>query len=424
MIIEERRAEFPNRRRIKKIKQEESGAIIADIERCPNLEGVKPGKEGTPVTAESLKRMVNEAISALPIGAIIPALSVTAPAGFVPLNGGTYNRASFPDFYDMCVQGKLGRTVTFVRYEDELRSQPLDNCGFIGLDTATQRFRVPRITQGMVISNTQLSDMGNASGSKERGSLPNVRGSFGTVIGTSMDGPFCTTRHFTWLDQGRNGAWYSAVMGEMSLGRRNPIYNDNTTTVVPQSVRYPYFICVANRIPTASQVVWDGFVGNLNTMKREMEWTLFAEVIRSSPTTCIGVHAVDMNNFDYKYVVSAHTNQRLTHAINIGVSIIPSGGRLSHIVLQSNPSLVGNNMVFSAELDFIRTRGNLNIGFLRGSTTTASFSDDITINRADSRVTNACVPDVHPAVNNVSFTTNNSNIRLLWQLTVYRRRRG
>lgn len=93
------------------------------------------------------------------------------PNGGAWCDGALYTKAQFPDVYQMLVDGKL-KSTTVSEFDSEVSTN--GSCGFFGLDTANERFKVPML-KDVYIKAGQAPSMFGAE------SLPNVKGKVGTI---------------------------------------------------------------------------------------------------------------------------------------------------------------------------------------------------------------------------------------------------
>lgn len=93
------------------------------------------------------------------------------PNGGAWCDGALYTKAQFPDVYQMLVDGKL-KSTTVSEFDSKVSTN--GSCGFFGLDTANERFKVPML-KDVYIKAGQAPSMFGAE------SLPNVKGEVGTI---------------------------------------------------------------------------------------------------------------------------------------------------------------------------------------------------------------------------------------------------
>lgn len=96
------------------------------------------------------------------------------PNGGAWCDGALYTKAQFPDVYQMLVDGKL-KSTTVSEFDSTVSAN--GSCGFFGLDTANERFKVP-LLKDVYIKAGQAPSMFGAE------SLPNIKGSFASVGNT------------------------------------------------------------------------------------------------------------------------------------------------------------------------------------------------------------------------------------------------
>lgn len=152
----------------------------------------------------------------------------------------------------MLKNGKFGTPLSFSAYQIELNSNN-GNCGKFAIDGQT--FKVPCLTNGMVIAQ------GTNIGEYSKGGLPNIKGTTdGGYAGWSSSGAFYDTD--STHDSFGSGKSGFAIRGfDASLS--NSVYG-SANTVIPNHMKYPYYIVLSNKFPEASQTDWNNFVGNLS----------------------------------------------------------------------------------------------------------------------------------------------------------------
>lgn len=200
------------------------------------------------------------------IGDINHTASTEVPVGGAWCDGALYTKAQFPDVYQMLVDGKLQST-TVSEFDSKVSTK--GSCGFFGLDTANERFKVPML-KDVYLKAGQAPSMFGAE------SLPNVKGSFASVGNTrgfanTASGAFTVgSNKFRGLyggGGGRNGSEES----DFSFGasRSSSIYKDGAK-VNPDHVVYRAYVVLYESATEASVAQAAEFmtaVSNLNTVK-------------------------------------------------------------------------------------------------------------------------------------------------------------
>lgn len=118
-----------------------------------------------------------------PIGSIGYTLRTEVPEGGAWCDGALYTKAQFPDVYQMLVDGKLQST-TVSEFDSSVSAN--GSCGFFGLDTANERFKVP------LLKDVYLK-AGQAPLAFGAETLPNIRGEFRGTNAWNGDGPVIQT---------------------------------------------------------------------------------------------------------------------------------------------------------------------------------------------------------------------------------------
>lgn len=115
-----------------------------------------------------------------PIGSIGYTLRTEVPEGGAWCDGAEYTQAMFPDIYQMLVDGKLQST-TYQNFTSSVSTN--GSCGFFALDTGTQKFKVPLLTN-VYLKAGQAPSMFGAE------SLPNITGTAYNILTELRETPY------------------------------------------------------------------------------------------------------------------------------------------------------------------------------------------------------------------------------------------
>ena len=159
--------------------------------------------------------------------------------GAYDANGTVYNRSDFSggqNPYDLLVAGKA-KSCSFAEYETQLSTY--GSCGLFGLDTETQRFRVPTLKN--ILEPTVLS---SAIGQIVEAGLPNITGKFigGNPNGT-ISGAFKKDSESESTQQGSD---YHESQMSFDASLSSPVYG-KSTTVQPQTIKVRPMVQLATR---------------------------------------------------------------------------------------------------------------------------------------------------------------------------------
>lgn len=165
------------------------------------------------------------------------------PNGGAWCDGALYTKAQFPDVYQMLVDGKL-KSTTVSEFDSTVSAN--GSCGFFGLDTANERFKVPML-KDVYIKAGQAPSMFGAE------SLPNVKGEVGTI------GDYHNTGVVTGAFQRTGKNVHAAGGGNVVLfynatfdaSRSSPTYKD-MAKVQPDHVVYRAYVVLYNSAAEAS----------------------------------------------------------------------------------------------------------------------------------------------------------------------------
>lgn len=175
------------------------------------------------------------------------------PNGGAWCNGALYTKAQFPDVYQMLVDGKLQSTT--VSEFDRLVSAK-GSCGFFGLDTANERFKVPFL-KNVYLKAGQAPSMFGAE------SLPNITGNITGLLNHSVfqgTGSFISKEHAGSQVSGyvAGSGNYHALLQDTSLdaSRSSSTYRDGAK-VNPDHVVYRAYVVLYSSAAESSSVIKD-----------------------------------------------------------------------------------------------------------------------------------------------------------------------
>lgn len=155
------------------------------------------------------------------------------PNGGAWCDGALYTKAQFPDVYQMLVDGKLQST-TVSKFDSTVSAN--GSCGFFGLDTANERFKVPML-KDVYIKAGQAPSMFGAE------SLPNVKGEVGTIGNYNntgvVTGAFKRGEKNVHAADGGNVVWFYNATFDAS--RSSSTYK-NGAKVQPDHVVYRAYV--------------------------------------------------------------------------------------------------------------------------------------------------------------------------------------
>ena len=165
------------------------------------------------------------------------------PNGGAWCDGALYTKAQFPDVYQMLVDGKLQST-TVSKFDSTVSAN--GSCGFFGLDTANERFKVPML-KDVYIKAGQAPSMFGAE------SLPNVKGEVGTLGNYNntgaVTGAFKRGEKNVHAADGGNMVWFYNATFDAS--RSSSTYK-NGAKVQPDHVVYHAYVVLYNGAVEAS----------------------------------------------------------------------------------------------------------------------------------------------------------------------------
>lgn len=165
------------------------------------------------------------------------------PNGGAWCDGALYTKAQFPDVYQMLVDGKL-KSTTVSEFDSKVSTN--GSCGFFGLDTANERFKVPML-KDVYIKAGQAPSMFGAE------SLPNVKGEVGTIgnyYNTAVvTGAFKRGEKNVHAVDAGNAVWFYNATFDAS--RSSSTYKDRAK-VQPDHVVYRAYVVLYSSAAEAS----------------------------------------------------------------------------------------------------------------------------------------------------------------------------
>ena len=191
------------------------------------------------------------------IGQVGFTLRTDVPEGCAWCDGAEYTKEMFPDVYQMLVAGKISST-DYTTFDNSVSTN--GSCGFFGLDTSNERFKVPML-KDVYLKAGQAGEMFGAE------SLPNIKGVTGPNgsyinryegcfynSGGSYDSPDGNNRYV-------NGVGFNA-------SRSSSVYKDGAK-VNPDHVTYRAYVVLYSSAVEASVAqaaeFMTGLAGKANT---------------------------------------------------------------------------------------------------------------------------------------------------------------
>lgn len=189
------------------------------------------------------------------IGDIKYTARADVPNGGAWCDGALYTKAQFPDVYQMLVDGKL-QSMTVSEFDSTVSVN--GSCGFFGLDTANQRFKVPML-KDVYLKAGQTPSMFGAE------SLPNIVGVIVDVTGGATfgsSGVFNLTGAYNCGilsgSTGKGGAF------SFNASRSSSTYKDGAK-VNPDHVVYRAYVVLYSSAAEASEAQAAEFINGLTS---------------------------------------------------------------------------------------------------------------------------------------------------------------
>ena len=168
-----------------------------------------------------------------------------APAGSSFCDGSTYTKTEYPQVWEMLSSGGL-HAVTSTEYASKLSADGV--CGYFGIDTTAETFRVPTLNNIYIKAGTAAPDFSAES-------LPNITG---TVVGgransPSVTGAFANDGSDTNMSKFDGGADQNTYFGKSSFdaSRSSAVYQ-NSAKVNPNNVTYRAYVILATEFTEVS----------------------------------------------------------------------------------------------------------------------------------------------------------------------------
>lgn len=171
------------------------------------------------------------------------------PNGGAWCDGALYTKAQFPNVYQMLVDGKLQST-TVTDFDSKVSAN--GSCGFFGLDTANERFKVPLLKDVYI-------KVGNTPSMFGVESLPNVTGEANNIlseINKSIEGVGVFYNKVNVRSGGRSGVsdnyWFKKNEIAFDASRSSSTYQ-NGAKVNPDHVVYRAYVVLYSSATEASE---------------------------------------------------------------------------------------------------------------------------------------------------------------------------
>lgn len=178
------------------------------------------------------------------VGDIQYTLRTEPPTGSVWCDGAEYTKESYPDLYQMLVDGNISST-DYSTFDSSVSTN--GSCGLFALDAATTSFKVPLLSD-VYIKAGQAPEMFVAE------SLPNITGSFQCKTQNVANGAFSDTKlgagqaYWQGVD---NDALYKVAF---KASRSSSVYKDNAKVNPDHAVYRAYVVLFTKILDTPSSV--------------------------------------------------------------------------------------------------------------------------------------------------------------------------
>lgn len=197
----------------------------------------------------------NDSVIGLPLGTILPSAIVQEHPALHLLDGSILSQSGIYSNFATLLKQQVaeGKIVAYTnaQYDGELNTY--GQCGHFVIDDTNNTFRLPTITK-FIENLTDITSLGSAVNA----GLPNITGTLGLLnhpeTNTRYEGAFSQSGSAsnTHTEMNSNSRTYTNAYFDAS--KSNAIYG-NSTTVQPNSVKYPYYIVLANNLSIGSLTV-------------------------------------------------------------------------------------------------------------------------------------------------------------------------
>ncbi len=179
------------------------------------------------------------------VGDIRYTARTAAPAGSSFCDGSIYTKAEYPQVWEMLSGGDI-HAVTSAEYASKLESNGV--CGYFGIDTSAETFRVPTLSNIYLKAGATTPDFSAES-------LPNITG---TVVGgransPSVTGAFANDGSDTAASRFDGGADQDTYFGKSSFdaSRSSSVYQTDAK-VNPDNITYRAYVVLATEFKEIS----------------------------------------------------------------------------------------------------------------------------------------------------------------------------
>ncbi len=236
------------------------------------------------------------------IGDIKWTMRKSVPNGGVWCNGDEFTKAEFPDFYDLLAEGEILGVKSFSEYTAELEAND-GNCGFFGLDTTAQKFRVPKLNDVFLRAILGETDVGSYQQDQLQGHQHQIN--LGSIHGANAD------TYVRYGDQGQNMKTTTSIVSDGTNG--TPRTGAETR---PKNIRLRAYVVLYASAAEDSVASISGFVAGLGE-KVEKDYSN-ADYFPAS---------VDLNNLTATGKANIHALRKLDWANR--VQILTNNGSTS-----------------------------------------------------------------------------------------------
>ncbi|MDR2191983.1 MAG: hypothetical protein LBO62_03805 [Endomicrobium sp.] len=191
------------------------------------------------------------------------------PVGLLRLDGAEYTRSAFPDFYDNYLLTSIIPTGTYTQWQTAYNANS-GNVGFIGVDSANQKFKMPRLDDRVAIM--QCLTIGNI-GNYGRDQIVNITGD---LYNNETSAAAMGVSRFLTIYENNSALYTSRTTGKPrhvgyeagDEGWNHLLFDASRSVntgdrVQPRHIQFPLMMVVANNFVPASQAQYSGFVDGL-----------------------------------------------------------------------------------------------------------------------------------------------------------------
>lgn len=317
--------------------------------------------------------VIGDVSGSMPVGAIYQAIRTDVPVNSLRLDGQEFT-SGFDNFIlNYLISGKI-ITKSYVEWQEEYDNNG-GNVGFFAYDADTGKFKVPCIQSGTFLAqavasgefgsflNSEIKSHTHTqdSHSHTKGTMDITGWANGIVMNEDTTGTAGGALSLNPVDLGAAGFQGDGEYNgyQLALNSANSWTGETSYTqpaihatggddTYPKHIKYPFFVVVSNvEAESPSQVVWDTFVGNLDTkLSRENKeeitnWSFPSDVftdltlgVSGTPYTAPAngwVHILKLSNGIGQYLTLRNVTKNISLRANNTSNVVDQSGLIIQV---------------------------------------------------------------------------------------------